>query len=424
VVRRAAYARILLSSAVLLAAVGVTPAAAVADDPAWRPGTAPGPGRTVPVAQLRQLPGGLSGPETVVSNNPENVTGPGWLMLHSRTTPYGGRAHPVTGDVPLYLYHQNGTDGTRYLHVLVSNPGTAPIQVSGVGSMYTNDQVALDPDPATRAGTGPSYRVARDWLDIERDWRSPRANVRFGILTVPPRTAVQAVVARMNPRNLIDGRIRLTVVGGGAYLYTVMTADGSAGTAIGYSQRDDAAAPGNVQPEDPGVGEPGRMAGVYANSAWTTEAAQPVAVPAGPAYLGYALDTIRYNRADLDQSAPAVAALDNSSTRSYGNYGFRYHLAFALTNPDPAASRTVRLSFGHAFSAATDAGETTWNGPVQVTDHTGTRVEVVGTRPTAPRDAGPLGTWTLAPGATETVTLDLFVPGLIYSDAQLILESG
>ncbi|MFI6132905.1 DUF3370 family protein [Micromonospora sp. NPDC051141] len=408
--------------AVLAVVIGLASAPVSAAEAIWRTGSAPGPGRTVPLDQVQQLPGGLSGAPVVVSNNPETVTGNGWLMLHSRATGRGGRAYPVTGDVPLYLYHQNGTGTTRYLHVLISNPGSTAIQVSGVGSMYTNDQVPLDPDPAARCGGGPSYRVARDWLDIERDWQSPRANVRFGILTVGPGKAVQAVVARMNPANLIDGRIRVTVVGGSAYLYTVMTSDGSATTAINYSQSNTSAAPGNIQPEVPSVGEPGRMAGVYANSVWSTGSATQVTVPAAPAYLGYGLDTIRYNRVDLDQSAAGVAYLSDSATRSYGNYGFRYRVGLAFSNPS-SVTRTVRLSFGHGFAGSADNGETTWNGPVQVTDHLGTRTDILCTRPTAPRDPTALGTWTLAPAATETVTIELFIPGLIYSQAQLILES-
>jgi hypothetical protein len=414
--------RLLATLVVLTVAGGAAPVPAAAAEPTWRTGSAPGPGGTVPLDQVQQLPGGLSGTPLAVSNNPESVTGNGWLMLHSRSTPRGGRAYPVTGDVPLYLYHQNSTGTTRYLHVLISNPGATAIQVSGVGSMYTNDQVRLDPDPALRCGGGPSYQVARDWLDIEKDWQSPRANVRFGILTVQPGRAVQAVVARMNPANLIDGRIRITVVGGSAYLYTVLTSDGSATTAITYSQDNTAAAPGNIQPENPSVGEPGRMAGIYANSAWTTSSAAQVTVPPAPAYVGYAMDTIRYNRLELDQSAPGTAVLADSATRSYGNYGFRYRVGFAFTNPS-SGTRTVRLSFGHGMSGSADHGETTWNGPVQVTDRFGIRTDVLCTRPTAPRDPGALGTWTLAPGATETVTVELFVPGLIYSDAQFILES-
>ncbi|MGN9809946.1 DUF3370 family protein [Micromonospora sp. BQ11] len=402
--------------------VGAAPAPVAAVEATWRTGAAPGPSRTVPLDQLQQLPGGLSGPQIAVSNNPENVTGNGWLMLHSRSTARGGRAYAVTGDVPLYLYHQNGTSTTRYLHVLISNPSTTAIQVSGVGSMYTNDQVPLDPDPAARCGGGPSHRVARDWLDIEKDWQSPRANIRFGILTVQPGKAVQAVVARMNPANLIDGRIRITVVGGSAYLYTVMTSDGSASTAISYSQNNNAAAPGNIQRENPSVDEPGRMAGIYANSVWSTNSAAQIAVPAAPAYAGYGIDTITYNRPELDQSAPGVAVLSDGATRSYGNYGFRYRVSFAFNNPS-SGTRTIRLSFGHGLSRSTDNGETTWNGPVQVTDRLGTRTDVLCTRPTAPRDPTALGTWALAPGATETVSIELFVPGLIYSQAELILES-
>ncbi len=64
---------------------------------------------------------------------------------------------------PLYLYHQNSTGQAAWLHVLVSNPGTAPVTVSVRGAAWTNADKPLVQDPATRAGTGPCYATSADW---------------------------------------------------------------------------------------------------------------------------------------------------------------------------------------------------------------------------------------------------------------------
>ncbi|MET7826997.1 DUF3370 family protein [Streptomyces sp. NPDC005386] len=377
----------------------------------WTPGSPTAPGPTVPREMLRPLPGSMAGPELVVSNNPETVTGPGWLMQHARTTSSrGGSAHALTGTFPLYLYHQNSTGGTAWLHVLVSNPGTQEVSVSARGSAWTNADKPLVQDPAQRAGTGPCYATSADWAaGTLRTYLSPTS--------VGPRQVVQAARIPMTG-SILDGRLEITASGGGVYTYTVVTTDGSPTTAVNLSQTDSAAAPGNI------IGQTettyGREAGVYGGSQWST-GLTTIDVPAAGNYLGLALNTTVRQVAALDQTAPATAALSDSSQRSWGNYGARYRVELALRNP-AAQPRTARLVFGSNVTSATDVPGNTWNGAMAVAvDNDAPEFRTVYVRPTVPRDT--IGTYTLPAGSTRTVVLDFVVPGLITAGSQLLLES-
>ncbi|MFB7025722.1 MULTISPECIES: DUF3370 family protein [unclassified Streptomyces] len=376
----------------------------------WTPGTPTAPGPTVARELLRPLPGSMAGPELVVSNNPETVTGPGWLMQHARTTSTrGGSARALSGTFPLYLYHQNSTGGTAWLHVLVSNPGTSTVTVSARGSAWTNADKPLVQDPARRAGTGPCYATSADWVTGSlRSYLSPTS--------VGSKKVVEAARIPMTG-SILDGLLEITA-SGGVYTYTVVTTDGSLTTAINLSQTDGAAAPGNI------IGQTettyGREAGVYGGSRWST-GRTTIDVPAAGSHLGLALNTTVRQVAALDQTVPATAALRDSSQRSWGNYGARYSIELALRNPS-AQPRTARLVFGSNVTGSTDVPGNTWNGAMAVSvDGATAGIQTVYVRPTAPRDT--IGTYALPAGTTRTVTLDFVVPGLITAGSQLLLES-
>ncbi|MFD6417990.1 DUF3370 family protein [Streptomyces sp. NPDC060194] len=376
----------------------------------WTAGTPTAPGPTVARELLRQLPGSMAGPELVVSNNPETVTGPGWLMQHARTTANrGGSARALSGTFPLYLYHQNSTGGTAYLHVLVSNPGSSAVTVSARGSAWTNADKPLVQDPAARAGTGPCYAVSADWA-------SGNLRTYLSATSVGAKQVVQAARIQMTG-SILDGLLEVTA-SGGVYTYTVITRDGNLNTAINSSQNDSNAATGNI------IGQTdttyGREAGVYGGSRWTT-GLTTIDVPAAGRHLGLALNTTERQVAALDQTAPATAALRDSSQRSWGNYGARYSVELALRNTG-AQSRTARLVFGSNVTGSTDVPGNTWNGAMAVSvDGAAAQLQTVYVRPTVPRDT--IGTYTLAAGATRTVKLDFMVPGLITAGSQLLLES-
>ncbi|MGW8887556.1 DUF3370 family protein [Streptomyces sp. NPDC055749] len=391
-----------------LAALGV--ADTVIGQSEWTVGTPTAPGPTVARDLLRQLPGSMAGPELVVSNNPETVTGPGWLMQHARTTSTrGGSTRKLSGTFPLYLYHQNSTGGSAWLHVLVSNPNTASVTVSARGSAWTNTEKPLLQDPSQRAGTGPCYATSADWATGNlRTYLSPTA--------VAPKKMVQVARLPMTG-SILDGLIEITA-SAGVHTYTVVTTDGSTTTAINLSQTDSAAAPGNI------IGQTettyGREAGVYGGSLWST-GLTTIDVPAAGSHLGLALNTTVRQVAALDQTVPATAALSDSSQRSWGNYGARYSVDLALRNPS-SQPRTVRLVFGSNVTGSTDVPGNTWNGAMAVSvDGAPAALQTVYVRPTVPRDT--IGSYQLAPGATRSVSLDFIVPGLITAGSQLLLES-
>ncbi|MFI0724168.1 DUF3370 family protein [Streptomyces sp. NPDC021224] len=378
---------------------------------AWTSGVPSAPGPTVPRDQLRQLPGAAGGPQMFVSNNPETFTGTGWLAQCGRTTANrGGAAHPLTGTFPVYLYHQNGTGRTAYVHVLVSNPGPSPVTVSARGSVWTNGDKPLVQDPTQRAGTGPCYATSQDWAT---------GNLRTYLpaTVLAPGAMAQVAVVPLSS-SIVDGLLEVTATGGGVYVYTAATADGDTATAINSTQHDETAAPGNTAPQTDTTY--GREAGVYAASAWDTGVVG-VDVPAAGSFLGLAVNTTQRQVAALDQTVPAVAALSDSSQRSWGNYGMRYAVRLQLANPSQNA-RTVALTFGSNVTAATDVPGDTWNGAATLTVDGGTpQLTTVYVRPTAPRC--PLGTFLLPPGGRTLVELDFEVPGLITAGSQLLLES-
>ncbi|MCD0484261.1 DUF3370 domain-containing protein [Streptacidiphilus sp. ASG 303] len=377
---------------------------------AWSAGTPAAPGPTVPRDLLLQLPGGPGGPEMFVSNNPETFTGPGWLAQCGRTTANrGGAAHPLSGTFPVYLYHQNRTGATAWLHVLASNPGTAPVTVSARGSVWTNADKPLVQDPAQRAGTGPCYATSLDWATGSlRDYLAPTS--------VAPRTMVE--IARIPlTSSIADGLLEVTA-SGGVYVYTAATADGSTAAAINSTQHDDQAAPGDIASQT--ATTYGREAGVYAASRWDTGTVA-VDVPEAGRYLGLAVNTTVRQRAELDQTVPATAALSDSSQRSWGNYGMRYAVALRLRNPSGTA-RTVALTFGSNVTGTVDVPGDTWNGAATLRVDGGTaQVRTVYVRPTVPRCG--LGSFLLPAGGETLLELDFEVPGLITAGSQLLLES-
>ncbi|HEX8659703.1 MAG TPA: hypothetical protein VF690_19325, partial [Hymenobacter sp.] len=134
----------------------------------WTEGTLQS-GILVPVTQLRDLPGvndatvaagevgGLVGAPFWKSNNPEAVTGEGWLMTNGGNAPQrGGQATPVTGPISVYLSHLNytGEKNNRgetttnrkvYIHLIASNPSPQAITITGKGLLVANNKWRFRP---------------------------------------------------------------------------------------------------------------------------------------------------------------------------------------------------------------------------------------------------------------------------------------
>lgn len=376
----------------------------------WTRGTPTAPGPTVARELLHPLPGSYGGPQIVVSNNPETITGPGWLAQHARTTTTrGGSAHALSGTFPLYLYHQNNTGQSAYMHVLLTNPGSGRTRVSARGAIWTNKDKPLVQDPASRAGTGPCYATSQDWLTGDvKQWLAPTE--------LAPGAFIEAARVPMTG-SIMDGLFEIKA-SSGVHTYTVVTLDGRMDTAVRYALDDAAGAPGNTLPQTPT--EYGRMSGVYASSYWDAGTSL-IDVPAPGAHLGLAVNVTGRQVASLDQTAPATAAQSDSSQRSWGNYGSWYDISLMLRNPS-AEQRTVQLTFGSNITGPTDVPGDTWNGALGMSvDHGHEEIRTVYVRPTMPRDL--LATVAVPAHRTRHVRLRFIVPGLISAGSQLLLES-
>lgn len=362
---------------------------------AWSRGLAP---QRVLGPDLVDLPGGLEGDPLWVSNNPERVFGPGWLMQHARVDAQrGGSALGLTALVA-YMFHLNASGAPLVFHLIATNPGEADVDLEAHGSLYDNARFPITP------GQGPSVAVAEDAL-------TGKGSVDTTVV-VSPGQGVELASIDLAPGGILDGRVRIEA-SGELYVYMVATASGSTDEAINRSQGEPA--PGEIL--QPGPNAFGRMAGVYANARWA--GAFEVDVPAAPAHVGLALNTTDKFQLDgatlQSQSAPAIVNLSDSSDESFGNYGMAYDLVLRLCADEGA--RTVALRFGSNFVADDDTPSFTWAGPVRLL---GELVDVL-TTPTAP--SMELGEQTIAARSCVDVDLSFVVPGLITGGQQLVLES-
>lgn len=361
---------------------------------AWSDGLAP---ERVLGPDLLDLPGGVEGDPLWVSNNPERVFGPGWLMQHARVdATRGGAALPLERFVA-YMFHLNASGAPLVFHLIATNPGDRDVEFDARGSLYDNAQFPISP------GSGPSVAVAEDALTGD-------ANIEAAGI-VEPGQGIEVGRIDLAANGILDGRVTIEATGG-LYLYMVATSSGSTQEAINLSQGDPA--PGEIL--EPGPNAFGRMAGVFAHARWASTFS--VDVPPTPAHVGLALNTTDKFQLDgatlQSQTAPALVSLSDSSDESFGNYGMAYDLELQLCADE---ARTVAVRFGSNFVADEDTPSFTWAGPMQVLD---TLVDVL-TRPTAP--SMQLAEQTIDAGSCAVVELDFVVPGLITGGQQLVLES-
>jgi hypothetical protein len=368
----------------------------------WIPGPFPGP--IVPLPSLRPLSLQSGGNPIWKCNNPEIIQGDGWLMTNSpAAAKRQGSATPLEGSFCVYLFHINQAKATKYLHLLVTNPGDRPAQLSGRGSMLTNKQEPL----RQRPGTGLNYAVARDWLV-----GTPRT--RFDAVELAPGQAHQVDRAVLEDRAMVDGRFEISA-DGGVYLYTVVTSSGRFADAVNASQRGPAA--GEIY--SPGPARFGREAGICAHS--ILAGVTPIEIAAAPAHLGLCLNTSNKFASHLqDQTQEFLMRLGDSADRTYANYGHKYDVTLALRNPADSARR-VRLSFATNLVKEQDSPSFAFHGPIRVNDGVNDTVQDIYVKPTAPRQPL-LDDLLLEAGASRPLRLQFFVPGLITIGHQLILE--
>lgn len=348
----------------------------------------------VPNSGLCNLSVTKTGLPIYASNNPEIFTGNGWLMQNARTdATRGGRRFPLKGAHVLYLFHINKSGSRKFLHLLASNPRPNAITVTYKGSCYNNVT-----KPLTGAATGPSYFVAKDWLNntlpINGTTGSfPQFNIR------------ELFKIQMNDLNLVDGRFEVNASDSAIY-YVVTTSTGNLTDAINASQGSFAA--GSYFPES--TNDFGREAGVYATN--EVRATNNITLPASASYIGFSLNTSNKFFPVENQNSPALMTLAQAASQTYGNYGHYYRVTCNITNSGTTA-RNVKMYF--ASNVTGTGSSATWNGPVR---NNGTVFDVYTTLG-SPRQQ--LASWTVNPG-TFVHTLEFYVPGLITTNQQIIYQ--
>ena len=327
------------------------------------------------------------------SNNPETVEGTGWLMQTEYNDPSrGGRDFALSGCHAAYLFHINRSGREKHIHLMAINPRPYAIDIDVRGSGYNNRQ-----QPLNGAGTGPSYRVAEDWLRKQLP-----VNRR---MQIAPGDAVELDWIPLD--SMVDGRYEICS-DEPVQLYTVATSSGSVGQAVSATLGGPAA--GFIA--WPGPDRYGREAGVYRGA--EKRGATVIDLPADSGHLGLAFNTSGKFRDVQDQTSPALMSLADSSDRSHGNYGQRYRVGLVLRNPH-ASSKIVHYGFASSETSA-NGPSFTYNGPALING----QLRTLFTTPSSPYQY--LGQIELQPGQTRAISIDLLVPGLITTNQQLILE--
>lgn len=367
----------------------------------------------VPSASLQNLGCSLSNNNIVVSNNPEIVMADGWLF---KSTALSGGAVPVNGNFNLYIYHDNRSGKNLYLDVFIVNASlTSSVSVSGKGNMFTSNQYS----GFNGHGFGPSYKVADNWMS------NIYSTANFSNVNIPKSSASSdsyycAASVSFPSSRTIDGRFEFTA-SGPCYVYVVVSTSSKISNAftatVGKRSTGTYNGASTWKPETANTF--GRECGLYAYSGWS--GVTDIYLPSAAGYMGLCLNTAaKYaipgtSQYFQDQNAPMIARIDDASTKTYGNYGHYYDLALNLNNPQ-AYTKTVNV-----WMATKNAGNTNasfwFHAPVKIDS---VKTEVFLTGP-APKQL--LKTYTIPAGSSVTNTLQFYIPGLISTDEQLIIES-
>jgi hypothetical protein len=378
----------------------------------------------IPNSNLKPLNITLGGPNLLVSNNPERFTGDGWLMQHNRVDPtQGGVDYPLTGTTKIYFFHLNYTfpATTKYIHLIMHNAGTSPVTYSAKGSCYTN---AAGEKPLSGAATGQSYWVSRDWIS-----NTFRTNISSTV--VPAGGKEEIFKIQMSASNMVDGLFEVNT-SGPVYYYTIVTSAGATNTAKAATSGSYASYA--VPPTDPRVtqsdyrmetgGTYGREAGVYSASEVSSD--NILAIPDVPSRIGFCFNTANKFFPTLEnQNAPVIVKtppttdsvrLINASSQSYGNYGMYYDVLFRLQN-NSVTTKNINVYFAeneNLVDAALSNGA--WNSRFKVN---GSPVDIYIQR-NNPRK---LLATIAVPTGTTNATINVYIPGLITTNHQLIFET-
>jgi hypothetical protein len=366
----------------------------------------------------------LGGSNLIVCNNPERFTGDGWLFQHSFTdATQGGVDYPLTGTTKIYMFHLNYTSpaATKYISLVVHNPGATAINYSYKGANYNN----VD-KPLTGAASGQSYWVSRDWISNTPTTTSGTINANSKLIVF---TKV------VNSANMFDGLYEVTT-SGPVYYYTVVTSTNNATTVRSAASIGSAYA-SFAAPPDPRVtqsdyrmetgGSYARGAGLFTASDVSSD--NTLVIPNVPSRIGFCFNTSSKFFPMLEKQNPTVVVKNPpttdsvrsiySSSHNYGNYGMKYNSVFHLQN-NTSVSKTVNIYFAENENLV-DASLTngTWNSRFKI-DGTASASYDIYIQRNNPRKL--LKTVTVPTGTTD-FTVEVYIPGLITTNHQLIFET-
>jgi hypothetical protein len=378
----------------------------------------------IPNANLQPLGVTLGGPQLIVSNNPERFTGDGWLFQHSFTdATQGGVDYPLSGTTRVYMFHLNFTSpaATKYISLVILNPGASAVTYSYKGAHYTNTD-----RPLTGAATGQSYWVSRDWISNTPTTTSGTINANSKLIVF---------TKQVNSSNMFDGLYEVTT-SGPVYYYTVVTSGSNANTVRSAASTGSAYA-SFAMPPDPRVTQSdyrketgstyARGAGVFTASELTSD--NVLIVPDVPSRIGFCYNTSNKFYPMLEKQTPAIVVKTppttdsvrslHSSSHNYGDYGMYFKNDFHLQN-NSSTTKTINVYFAeneNLVDAAVPNGR--WNSRFKI-DGVASAAYDTYIQGNNPRKL--LKTVTVPTGTTD-FSIEVYIPGLITTNHQLIFET-
>jgi hypothetical protein len=316
----------------------------------------------------------------------------------------------LSGDFGVYLHHLVDTDveGTGggpplFVSLLISNPNAAAVTVTVRGTGLTQTETG-----GLGLGVSPDFRVSEDaLLDTPEEVHDD--------VVIEPARAFLAWQRQVNDRAEVDGRffVRSSAP---VFVYVVATNTAELNEAVTITSGTDAQridAPGDYRISGNPPPPFGREAGVYAHDTW--RGVIDVAVPAGPAHVGYVVNTATGAGFAQVQAFPALAHLDGSAREAVGMYGNFYDLTVNLRHDAVTSTpRRVRVWFTSLVEAQISRY---WDGKGLV-DNRPIDIQHV---PSSPSTL--LGERTLQPGTTSTLQFRAMVPGLASIPQSLVIET-
>jgi hypothetical protein len=414
---------------------------------------------------VEALPGGLDATPVLNDNNPELIVAPGILLS---TFAGGGRlgaipladpaAHlnaPLTGTFDLFSHHvyagkPETLASTLWLAVVAAPRGERPVQLRLLAGATALSQAVdgkepqapflplppLMPQGLTPVWSGPGSRVATELLLrlplSRREWPE-RWTLQPGVLT--PLLVLPLPVKGLDP--LLNGRnLQVRFNSDGPVDLATLAAFGPEGTppppevwarilAGGLSPREHAPTPRGA----PGRIVYSRVSGVQRGATWTGLLTDPgqATLSASRAPISWPISSLERGTLGTGQvqTAELSALYPGTAWAAHGNYGVTYALTLPLRNDTRRPLRLVLAlespvktegaAGGLKFLGAPAAGPVMFRGTVEASGLDGPGGRPAGRQSfhlvlRAGQEGPPLGTVTLAPGATRQLQVRLIYP--------------